>query len=566
MPDLVTPSWDYAPAPEARTLATIRSSYGLFIGGDFVDPVEGAASRPSIRRPARRWPRWPRPAADVDRAVKAARGLHPVVEAPGAERGKYLYRIARLLQERSRELAVLESIDNGKPIRETRDVDLPLVAAHFFHHAGWADKLAWAGHGPDPQPLGVAGQIIPWNFPLLMLAWKIAPALACRQHGGAQAGRDHAAHRAGLRRDLPAGRAARPASSTSSPAPATRVGAGRAPGRRQGRRSPARPRSARASSGRWPAPASGSRSSSAARPPTSSSTTRRSTRRSRASSTASSSTRATCAAPARGCWCRRPCTTVIDRLKRRLGTLRLGDPLDKNTDIGAINSAEQLDRITALVAAGEAEGASMWQPVPPARAWVVARADRVHRRGAEPPHRPGGDLRPGAVGAHVPHADEAVAKANNTPYGLSAGVWTEKGSRILWMANGCGPGWCGPTRSTGSTRRSPFGGYKESGFGRRRRPPRAPGRRLPAHGSRRPMAGPARRPQDLQALRRRGVPAVGVRPLLRGARRRGRFLANAALASRKDVRDAVVAAREAFDGWSGATAYNRARCSTGWPR
>jgi aldehyde dehydrogenase (NAD+) len=119
-------------------------------------------------------------AADVDRAVKAARrAFDRWGKLPGAERGKYLYRIARIVQERARELAVLETLDNGKPIRETRDVDLPLVAAHFFYHAGWADKLAWAGHGPDPKPLGVAGQIIPWNFPLLMLAWKVAPALAC---------------------------------------------------------------------------------------------------------------------------------------------------------------------------------------------------------------------------------------------------------------------------------------------------------------------------------------------------------------------------------------------------
>ena len=181
VPDLVTPSWDYAPAPEARGLAPIRSSYGLFIGGDFVDPVDGGrlttvdpSTGDALAEVGEAGP------GDVDRAVKAARrAFTRWSKQPGAERGKYLFRIARLLQERSRELAVLESIDNGKPIRETRDVDLPLVAAHFFHHAGWADKLAWAGYGPEPRPLGVAGQIIPWNFPLLMLAWKIAPALAC---------------------------------------------------------------------------------------------------------------------------------------------------------------------------------------------------------------------------------------------------------------------------------------------------------------------------------------------------------------------------------------------------
>src|ERR687892_1432111 len=172
---------EYAPAPESRAIVDIASSYGLFIGGKFVDPVDGTpfktvnpATEEVLAEVSAAGP------ADVDAAVKAARRAYDQAwsRLSGRDRGKYLFRIARIIQERSRELAVLESIDNGKPIRESRDVDLPLVAAYFFYYAGWADKLAYAGFGPDPRPLGVAGQVIPWNFPLLMLAWKIAPALA----------------------------------------------------------------------------------------------------------------------------------------------------------------------------------------------------------------------------------------------------------------------------------------------------------------------------------------------------------------------------------------------------
>src|SRR5436190_5287517 len=173
--------FDYAPAPESRSLVRLRSSYGLFIDGAFVDPVDGSAfktvnpaTEEVLAEVAEAGP------ADVDLAVRAARRAFQRTwsRTSGRERGKYLFRIARIIQERSRELAVLESLDNGKPIKESRDVDIPLVAAHFFHYAGWADKLAYAGLGPDPHPYGVCAQVIPWNFPLLMLAWKIAPALA----------------------------------------------------------------------------------------------------------------------------------------------------------------------------------------------------------------------------------------------------------------------------------------------------------------------------------------------------------------------------------------------------
>src|SRR5579863_8285447 len=176
------PKFDYAPAPESRAIVTLRESYGLFIGGEFVSTIDGRAfktispaSEEVLAEVTEAGP------ADVDRAVAAARKAYQDIWSglPPAARGKYLFRIARIVQERARELAVLESLDNGKPIRESRDVDIPLTAAHFFYYAGWADKLEYAGFGPAPGPLGVAGQVIPWNFPLLMLAWKIAPALAC---------------------------------------------------------------------------------------------------------------------------------------------------------------------------------------------------------------------------------------------------------------------------------------------------------------------------------------------------------------------------------------------------
>ena len=406
---------------------------------------------------------------DVDRAVAAARRAFETWSAlPGAERAKYLFRIARIIQERSRELAVLESLDNGKPIRESRDVDLPLVAAHFFYYAGWADKLTYAGLRPRPAPLGVAGQVIPWNFPLLMLAWKIAPALAagntvvlkpaettplsalffadiCRQAelppgvvnivtGAGDTGRYLVEH---------------PDVDKVAFTGSTEVGPARSPARS-------------------PAPASGSPWSWAARRRTSSSTTRRSTRRSRASSTASSSTRGTSAAPAPGCWSRsRSYEPVLESLKRRMATLRVGDPLDKNTDIGAINSAAQLARITELSDIGAAEGAERWSPpceLPDRGFWfaptIFTGVTQAHRIAREEIFGPVLSVLTFRTPA------EAIEKANNTPYGLSAGIWTDKGSRILAVADKLRAGvvWANTFNKFDPT--SPFGGYKESGYGR----------------------------------------------------------------------------------------------------
>jgi aldehyde dehydrogenase (NAD+) len=469
VPDLVTPTWDYAPAPEARDLATIRPTYGLFIGGEFVDPAEGGSF--ATISPATEEHLADVALAseqDVDRAVKAARKAFTTwQELPGAERGKYLFRIARLLQERAREFAVLESIDNGKPIRETRDVDVPTAAAHFFYHAGWADKLDWAGLGYGPRPLGVCGQVIPWNFPLLMLAWKIAPALACGntvvlkpaettpltallfaeicqqadlppgvvnivtgagQTGAAVVGHDDvdkvaftgstavgkaiAREVAGTGKRLTLELGGKAANIVFDDAPIDQAIEGIVDGIffNQGH---------------------------------------------------------VCCAGSRLLVQESVHDLVIDKLRTRLATLRLGDPLDKNTDIGAINSAAQLDRITELVAAGEAEGAHRWSPaceLPADGFWFrptvftdVGQSSRIAQEEIFGPVL-------SVLTFRTPQ--EAVAKANNSPYGLSAGVWTEKGSRILWMADQLRAGvvWANTFNRFDPT--SPFGGYKESGFGR----------------------------------------------------------------------------------------------------
>ncbi|MFD8075280.1 aldehyde dehydrogenase family protein [Streptomyces sp. NPDC059718] len=459
----------YAPAPESRSVVDIAPSYGLFIDGEFTDAADGRVFKtvsPSSEEVLSEVARAGE--ADVDRAVEAARKAFASWSAlPGSERAKYLFRIARIVQERSRELAVLESLDNGKPIKETRDADLPLVAAHFFYYAGWADKLAHAGFGPAPRPLGVAGQVIPWNFPLLMLAWKIAPALAtgntvvlkpaettplsalffadiCRQAGlpkgvvnilpgYGDAGAALVAHEgvakvaftgstavgkqiartvAGTKKKVTLELGGKGANIVFDDAPIDQAVEGIVNGIffNQGQ---------------------------------------------------------VCCAGSRLLVQESVADEVLDALKRRLSTLRVGDPLDKNTDIGAINSAEQLARITALAEAGEAEGAERWSPaceLPSAGYWFaptlftgVTQAHRVAREEIFGPVLSVLTFRTPA---------EAVEKANNTPYGLSAGIWTEKGSRILSVANQLRAGvvWANTFNKFDPT--SPFGGYKESGFGR----------------------------------------------------------------------------------------------------
>ncbi|GGQ80576.1 aldehyde dehydrogenase family protein [Streptomyces pilosus] len=465
----MAPVFDYAPAPESRSVVDIAPSYGLFIDGEFAEAADGKVFKtvsPSTEEVLSEVAEAGE--ADVDRAVRAARKAFEKWSAlPGSERAKYLFRIARIIQERSRELAVLETLDNGKPIRETRDADLPLVAAYFFYYAGWADKLDHAGYGADPRPLGVAGQVIPWNFPLLMLAWKIAPALAtgntvvlkpaettplsalffadiCRQAGlprgvvniltgdgragaaliahpdvnkvaftGSTAvGKEIARTVAGTRKKLTLELGGKGANIVFDDAPIDQAVEGIVNGIffNQGQ---------------------------------------------------------VCCAGSRLLVQESIHDELLDSLKRRLSTLRLGDPLDKNTDIGAINSAEQLARITALADRGEAEGAERWSPaceLPENGYWFAP----TLFTGVTQAHTVARDEIFGPVLSVLTFRtpDEAVAKANNTPYGLSAGIWTEKGSRILAVANKLRAGvvWSNTFNKFDPT--SPFGGYKESGFGR----------------------------------------------------------------------------------------------------
>ncbi|MFC4004505.1 aldehyde dehydrogenase family protein [Prauserella oleivorans] len=461
--------WEYAPAPESRDLANLKPSYRPFIGGEFVD---GSGEPLKTINPATEEVLaevGTASASDVDTAVKAARRAYEKTwrPMPGSERAKYLFRIARLIQERSRELAVLETLDNGKPIKESRDSDLPTVAAHFFYHAGWADKLDYAGYGPDPQPLGVAGQIIPWNFPLLMLAWKIAPALAtgntvvlkpaettpltalvfaeiCQQAdlppgvvnivpgagdigaeivnhpgvdkiaftGSTEVGKEIQRAVAGTRKRLTLELGGKAANIVFDDAPLDQAVEGIVNGifYNQGH---------------------------------------------------------VCCAGSRLLAQESVVDELLEKLRYRVSTLRLGDPLDKNTDIGAINSAEQLAKIQELADSGEAEGATRWtSPCPlPDRGFFFA---PTVFSGVEQSMRIAREEIFGPVLSVLTFRTpaEAVAKANNTPYGLSAGIWTEKGSRILWMANQLRSGVVWANTFNRFDPAAPFGGYQESGFGR----------------------------------------------------------------------------------------------------
>ena len=460
----------YAPAPESRAIVDIRSPYGLFVDGQFVDPLDGTRSKtinPATEEVlADVVVAGPR---DVDRAVGAARSAYDGAWSAlrPAERGRYLFRIARIMQERARELAVLETLDNGKPIRESRDVDVPLAAAHFFSHAGWADKLHHAGLGPAPRPLGVAAQVIPWNFPLLMLAWKVAPALATG---------NTVVLKPAESTPLTALLFAEITQQAGLPAGVVNIltGAGET-----GRLLVEHP-------GVDKIAFTGSTEVG----------------KQIARSIAGTSKRATlelggkaanivyddapvdeavegivngiffnqghvCCAGSRLLVQESVADDLLERLKRRLLTLRVGDPLDKNTDVGAINSAEQLDRIRALTEAGEAEGAQRWSApceLPERGFWfaptVFTGVSQAHRIAREEIFGPVLSVLTFRTPA------EAVEKANNTPYGLSAGVWSEKGSRILWTADRLRAGvvWANTFNRFDPT--SPFGGYKESGYGR----------------------------------------------------------------------------------------------------
>src|SRR5579862_9568281 len=464
------PKFDYAPAPESRAIVTLRESYGLFIGGEFVSTIDGRAFKtisPATEEVlAEVTEAGP---ADVDRAVAAARQAYELTWSglPPRERGKYLFRIARIVQERARELAVLESLNNGKPIRESRDVDIPLVAAHFFYHAGWADKLEYAGYGPDPRPLGVAGQIIPWNFPLLMLAWKIAPALACG---------NTVVLKPAETTPLTALTFAEICQQADLPPGVVNIvtGAGET-----GKALVTHP-------GIDKVAFTGSTEVGKAIARAVAGTTKRVTLElgGKAANVVFEDAPVdqavegivngiffnqghVCCAGSRLLVQESVYDEVLAALRRRMGTLRLGDPLDKNTDVGAINSRAQLDKISELVSSGEAEGASRWSapcPLPDRGFWfaptVFTEVSQAHRIAREEIFGPVLSVLTFRTPA------EAVEKANNTPYGLSAGVWTDKGSRILWMAQQLQAGVVWANTYNRFDPASPFGGYQESGFGR----------------------------------------------------------------------------------------------------
>src|SRR3984885_3660091 len=474
--------WDYAPAPESRDIVTLAPEYGLFVNGEFGPAAGGelfATVNPATEEPlaqvagaggAAAAAAGPAPGApDVDRAVAAARAAYEQVwgPMPPAERAKYLYRIARVLQERSREFAVLESRDKGKPIKESRDVDIPLAAAHFFYHAGWADKLEHAGFGPSPRPIGVAGQVIPWNFPLLMAAWKLAPALAAGntcvlkpaettpltalllaevcQQAGLPPGVVNVLTGAG---ETGAALVAHPGVDKVAFTGSTEVG-------KQIRRTVA-------GTGKRLTLELGGKAANVVFD----------------DAPVEAAVEGivngiffnqghVCCAGSRLLVQESGADAVVERLRDRLGTLRLGDPLDKNTDIGAVNSREQLDKIRDLADAGEAEGAERWSPpceLPDRGFWfpptVFTGVSQSHRIAREEIFGPVLSV----LTFRTPQ--EAVTKANNTPYGLSAGVWTDKGSRILWVAQRLRAGVIWVNTFNKFDPASPFGGYRESGFGR----------------------------------------------------------------------------------------------------
>ncbi|MET0148898.1 MAG: aldehyde dehydrogenase family protein, partial [Acidimicrobiales bacterium] len=406
---------------------------------------------------------------DVEAAVTAARRAfrRDWGSLPGRERAKYLFRIARILQERSRELAVAESLDGGKPIKESRDVDLPLAAAHFFHYAGWADKLDYAFAGRRGRPLGVAGQVIPWNFPMLMASWKLAPALATGNTvvlKPAETTPLTALLLAEVLQDaeLPPGvvNIITGAGATGSAlvghpgidkvafTGSTDVGK--------------RIQTELAGTGKRLTLELGGKAANIVFE----------------DAALDQAVEGivngiwfnqghVCCAGSRLLVQESVADLVLDRLRTRLDTLRVGDPLDKNTDVGAINSQKQLDKIRELVASGEDEGAEIYQPdcVLPDKGFfhaptIFTGVSQSHRIAREEIFGPVLSV----LTFRTP--DEAVEKANNTPYGLSAGVWTEKGSRILWMAERLRAGVVWANTFNQFDPASPFGGYKESGFGR----------------------------------------------------------------------------------------------------
>lgn len=462
--------WGYAPAPESTDHIRLQDRYGLFIGGKFVPPASGKyfktinpASEKVLAEVAEA------DARDVDRAVKAARQAYDKTwkKMSARERGKYVYRIARLIQERARELAVVETLDGGKPIRESRDVDIPLAAAHFFYHAGWADKLAYAFPGKKVSPVGVAGQIIPWNFPLLMVAWKVAPALACGNTVVLKPAETtpltallfaEICQEAGLPEgvfNLVTGAGSTGAALVNHPdldkvafTGSTEVGKAI--------------QKALAGRGTRLTLELGGKAAHIIFE----------------DATIDQAVEGivngiyfnqghVCCAGSRLFVQESVAEEVVAKLKARMETLLVGDPLDKNTDIGAINSRAQCERIQEYLRIGVEEGAELFQtrcPVPEKGYWVrpsfftnVAQSHRIVQEEIFGPVLAIQTFRT---------LNEVLEKANNTPYGLSGGVWTDKGAKIFKVTRGIKAGVIWANTFNKFDPASPFGGYKESGYGR----------------------------------------------------------------------------------------------------
>jgi aldehyde dehydrogenase (NAD+) len=462
--------WHYDPAPESPELAKLNDSYDLFIDGKFVKPASGKyfdTTSPSSHKTLAKVAEADK--RDVDKAVTAARKAYEGTwsRLRPSERGKYLFRIARVIQERSRELAVTESLDGGKPIRESRDIDLPLVAAHFFYHAGWADKLSYAFPGRKVSPLGVAGQIIPWNFPLLMAAWKIAPALAAG---------NTVVIKPAETTPLTSLKLAEIFQEVDLPPGVVNILTG-----------------------------AGSTGESIVRHPdvdkiafTGSTEVGKLIRKTLAGTdkrlTLELGGKAAnivfedaaldqavegivngiffnqghvCCAGSRLLVQESISKKLVRKLKDRMETLIVGDPLDKNTDIGAINSKEQLKKIQGYLKVGQREGAEIFQtscPLPKRGNWcpptLFLNASQSHRISQEEIFGPVLAIQTFRT------VDEAIEKANNTPFGLSGGVWTDKGAKAFHVSERIKAGVVWINTFNKFDPASPFGGYKESGFGR----------------------------------------------------------------------------------------------------
>ncbi len=462
--------FEYAPAPESAALVDIKSEYGLFITGKFVAPKSGKtfttvnpATEEVLAKIAYA------ELTDVNLAVTAARNAFTKTwsKMPAAERGKYLFRIARILQERSREFAVLETLDNGKPIRETRDTDIPLAAAHFFYHAGWADKLSYAGVGSNPKPYGVTAQIIPWNFPMLMLAWKIAPALAtgntvvlkpaettpltallfaevCQQAGlpagvvniitGDGATGSHLVNHPGVDKVAFTG--------------STSVGKAIAKAIAGTKKSATLELGGKGANIVFEDAAIDEAVEGIV-------------------NGIFFNQGHVCCAGSRLLVQENIQDELLEKLKNRINLIRIGNPMDKNTDLGAINSSEQLSRIKELADSGDIEGLQRWSPncsLPTTGFWypptIFTGVSQSHRIAREEIFGPVLSV----LTFRTPQ--EAIDKANNTPFGLSAGIWSDKGSRILWAAKQLRAGVIWSNTFNKFDPASPFGGYKESGWGR----------------------------------------------------------------------------------------------------